>query len=226
MKKKLFLAVIMAVAMMICAAVSVSAAAVAKIGDQEFDSMGAAIPAANAQYNSQPDPKKPVVIEMINNTTVYNPQTVTGDIVIQGEYTILDKTGPGVLFDIQNGAKLTLKGGLTIDGNNAWTFDDDKFETDLENGNTLSSDGNPLFIYGESADPATSTIGTFALFMVNGELFVENTTIQNYYCALNSGGSCVFYEAEDPSYACMDEDTEAVYRVEGEDYILCRIISE
>lgn len=42
----------------------------------------------------------------------------------------------------------------------------------------------------------------------------------------SSCGSCVFYEAEDPFYACMDEDTEAVYRVDGEDYVLCRIISE
>ena len=32
----------------------------------------------------------------------------------------------------------------------------------------------------------------------------------------SSCGTCVFYEAEDPSYALLDEDTEAVYVMDGE----------
>ncbi len=42
----------------------------------------------------------------------------------------------------------------------------------------------------------------------------------------SSCGSCVFYEGAHPAYDCLDKDTEAVYRVEGEAYILCKLISE
>ena len=42
----------------------------------------------------------------------------------------------------------------------------------------------------------------------------------------SSCGSCVFYDSEDPAYSCLDSDTEAVYRVTGEEYVLCKVISE
>lgn len=32
----------------------------------------------------------------------------------------------------------------------------------------------------------------------------------------SSCGTCVFYEAEEPSYALLDEDTEAVYAMDGD----------
>lgn len=32
----------------------------------------------------------------------------------------------------------------------------------------------------------------------------------------SSCGTCVFYEAADPSYSLLDEDTEAVYVMDGE----------
>jgi len=36
----------------------------------------------------------------------------------------------------------------------------------------------------------------------------------------SSCGTCVFYEGEDPMLSCMDADVEAVYRQEGEAYVL------
>lgn len=42
----------------------------------------------------------------------------------------------------------------------------------------------------------------------------------------SSCGTCVRYEAPSPAYECMDRDTQAVYRMEGDRYILCRMISE
>lgn len=36
----------------------------------------------------------------------------------------------------------------------------------------------------------------------------------------SSCGTCVFYQGEDPRLDAMDRDVEAVYRRDGEDYVL------
>ena len=36
----------------------------------------------------------------------------------------------------------------------------------------------------------------------------------------SSCGTCVFYQGEDPRLEAMDRDVEAVYRRDGEDYVL------
>ena len=36
----------------------------------------------------------------------------------------------------------------------------------------------------------------------------------------SSCGTCVFYQGEDPRLESMDRDVEAVYRLDGEDYVL------
>ncbi len=38
----------------------------------------------------------------------------------------------------------------------------------------------------------------------------------------SSCGTCVFYEAEDSCLDCLDEDTEAVYRIKGDTYEMIR----
>lgn len=38
----------------------------------------------------------------------------------------------------------------------------------------------------------------------------------------SSCGTCVFFSAEDPGYDKLDQDTEAVYRLEGSEAVLLR----
>lgn len=170
MKKKLFLAVIMAVAMMICAAVSVSAAAVAKIGDQEFPNMGAAIAKANELHLANGEP---VTITMVANTTMYGQQNINGNVTITGNYTIT-RGADVTLFSIGNpDASLTLDGGVILDGGNNWTFLNDDFNAHLE---TAPNAGGSY-----SQAEVGGLVATKPLIGCAGNLVIKNATIQNNY---------------------------------------------
>lgn len=104
--------------------------------------------------------------------------TITGNITINGEYTITRADSyPGTLFAVNPNASLTLDGGLTIDGNNEWTFDKEAYNADLEAMTQITSDyANKYLTPAENGPVATAYMMT-----VNGTLNLNDVTIKNHY---------------------------------------------
>lgn len=127
--------------------------AVAKIGDLPYNTLSAAVAAANAMDGA-------TIITLISDIYLVEKLTISGNVIISGAYTI-NRTAPcvGTLIDINIGGTLTLDGGLIIDGGNKWTIDENEIITP-EDGKIISEG-----------------------FMIvnNGTLNVLNATLQNQY---------------------------------------------
>ena len=85
----------------------------------------------------------------------------------------------GTLFSVGSGATLTIDGGLTIDGDNEWTFDDENFFNDMKTG----SSKHPYATLQEGAPVAANY-----MFNVYGHVNMNNATIQN-----NCSSTYLFY---------------------------------
>ena len=84
-----------------------------------------------------------IVIILGNNVTIGEKLTVPAskNVTIKGAYTITrDAAYTGTLFEVAAGATLTLDGGLVIDGNNNWGFNETQYDADLENMTQICTD--------------------------------------------------------------------------------------
>ncbi len=106
--------------------------------------------------------------------------SITGDVTIIGDYTISRGEYAGTLFKVPAGASLTLDGGLTIDGNNNWTFNEELYNHNLMN-MVRGTNWNDYITPEENG-----TVANAAMFMVNGTVNAKDMSIKNTY-SLNSG---------------------------------------
>lgn len=106
--------------------------------------------------------------------------TITGDITIIGEYVISRGEYTGTLFKVPAGSVLTLD-GITIDGNNNWTFLEDEFRKAAADGIRTSNADAKYLVLEEGAPVATGFMIT-----VNGKVVLDGgTVIKNHAgCAL------------------------------------------
>ena len=120
-------------------------------------------------------------IEMTEKVTVMKSITIKGNNTIsRGSYT-------GSLFEVKSGATLTLDGGLVIDGNNNWGFDETQYNTDLENMTQVSRDDDTVpgekgvinrYFTPESGKPTASA---FMIITTGGTVNLNDVTIKNNY---------------------------------------------
>ena len=98
---------------------------VAQVGETIYGTLKDAVAAANAIEGG-------ATVIMLANTELGEMLTISGNVTIEGEYTITRAdTYTGTLFEVAAGATLTLDGGLTIDGGNHWTMDMETYNADL-----------------------------------------------------------------------------------------------
>ena len=153
---------------------SSSAPAIAQIGDVKYATLKDVVAAANATEGG-------AVVNLYNNVTLGEKLTITGDVTITGAYTITRADNyTGTLFTVNNGATLTLDGGLVIDGANEWTLNEELYNKALN-----------LEVSGVTwADLITSEEGapnaTAPMFKVTGSVVANNVTIQNNYSSKDS----------------------------------------
>ena len=147
---------------------------VASMGRSLYLSLADAISAAN-----ECDGGTEVVL--LKDITLSEKLTVTGDITISGDYTITrayDYTG--TLFEVKEGASLTLDGGLVIDGANNWTLNKELYNKAL-NLEVTGVTWSELITSEENAPEATAP-----MFKVTGSVVAKNVTIQNNYSSKSS----------------------------------------
>ena len=107
--------------------------------------------------------------------------TVKGNVVITGAHTIFRGAYTGTMFTVPADASLALD-GITIDGDNNWTFDEETFKNDAIAGKTVNGDNTNYHTLEEGAPVATAS-----MFVVNGSVVMDNgATIQN------NAGAAVF----------------------------------
>ena len=151
------------------------ASMVCKIGNVQFDSLSAAISAANATEGG-------ATIELTDDITLSGKLTITGNVTISGEHTMTRAdTYTGNLFTVNKDASLTLTGGLVIDGGNDWTFLKEKYFEDLDKGKAVSNGTVSYTSYESNAPVANDT-----MIIANGDVTLHSATIQN------NAGSGVF----------------------------------
>ena len=144
-------------------------ACIAKIGDTSYETLAAAVDAANADTTTE----GAVVIELVADTTFDASLTVSRDITISGEYTVTREYS-GAFATVSAGATLTLK-DLTIDGDNNWVFDEEAYRAIVESGERVSNGSVKYTTYEEGAPIADKTLIT-----VNGKVVMEGSTIKNH----------------------------------------------
>ena len=143
--------------------------AVAKIGDVTYDTLAAAVTAANAISDG-------AVIELISDIELAQNLNITKNVTITGPYTINRTTAyVKTLFTVKSGATLTLDGGLTLDCGNEWTFDMEAYEEAVTTGTRIED------IYTILASEEGGVVATAVVFSVTGTLNLNDVTIQNHY---------------------------------------------
>lgn len=102
--------------------------------------------------------------------------TVSKDTTITGPYSIIRSDAyPGTLFTVAVGAKLTLDGGVTIDGGNEWVFHEAEYRATLESGKRVNNSEVCYTTYETGAPVAAGVV-----FNINGELELKNATVENH----------------------------------------------
>ena len=101
--------------------------------------------------------------------------TIQKDTTIDGnDYAIVRGSYTGTFFTVAAEATLTLD-GVTIDGNNDWTFLKDEFEADAKDGVRAPNSSAKYAVYEEGAP-----VGNNTMIVVNGEVILDGgTTIKN-----------------------------------------------
>ena len=143
--------------------------AVAKIGDTTYDTLSAAITAANATSGS-------VIIDLIDNIVLASNLTIQNNITIQGNYTMSRTTSYiGTLFTIKANKVLTLDGGIVLECGNNWTMDMEIYNNALYSAIQLSS-------YTDFFTPEDGGVSVTApVFNTTGTLNLNNITIRNHF---------------------------------------------
>ncbi len=155
---------------------------VAKVGDDKFDTLAAAVATANEIEGG-------ATVELLANVTLGEKLTISSNVTISGEHTITRANDyTGTLFAVDAGATLTLDGGLTIDGANEWTLNEELYNKGLKR-EVTGITWAELITSEENAPNATA-----AMFVVNGAVVANDVTIQNNYSTKdsNSGDGGVF----------------------------------
>ena len=162
---------------------------VALVGEIPYTTLKAAVAAANATEGG-------ATIELLDNITLSEKLTITGNVAIKGAYTItrasdnvettkVNEAYTGTMVTVNAGAKLVLN-GVVIDGGNNWYYDEEAFKnaaltnTNVPKGSTI----HPVTL------EAGAPVATAAVFAVNGTLeLTGGATVQN-----NAGASifCVY----------------------------------
>ena len=173
---------VMLVAMMVVGSVVAFAEesnSVARVGENEYTSLKAAINAANTMDNAN--------VVLLKDVTLSEKLTIKKNMTISGEHTIT--RGANVtLFAVDKNVTLTLDGGVVIDGGNNWTFDSESYYADLaadkkhENVSSVT--------YATSAEGGI-VAGTQLIYLnATGATVVMNkATIQNIYASNHNNGA-------------------------------------
>lgn len=149
---------------------------VAVIGETPYTDLKTAVGDANSASGEDT-----VTIVLVDDVYPDKKMEVTGNIVITGNSVIYRNASYlNTLFDVKAGATLTLD-GITIDGNNNWTFLEDEFRQAAADGIRTSNADVKYLVLEEGAPVATGTMIT-----VNGKVVLDGgTVIKNHVgCAL------------------------------------------
>ena len=145
---------------------------VAKIGNNYYDTLADAVAAANAAGTA--------TIQLVNDVTLGEKLTISGNVTISGAYTITRADNyTGTLFTVNSGATLTLDGDLVIDGGNEWIFNEDAYNTDLNDPDNKHQDSGK-YVTPEADAPVA---GAYMITTTGGTVNLNNVTIQNNYSA-------------------------------------------
>ena len=163
---------------------------VAKIGDTNFETLKAAVTAAN-------DSETGATIDIISDFYLTEKLTISKNITIQGEHTLTrGESYIGTFFVVNSGVTLTLDGGLVIDGNNNWELDKELYNKIVSGEESYAGVTWSDLITSEEGKPNMGVgINNGApMFVVNGAVIVNNVTIQNSYASggSNGGGFGIF----------------------------------
>ena len=158
---------------------------VAQVGTTYYKTLAEAIAAANEVDGG-------ATVTLLADVTLDAKLTISGNVTISGEYTITRAdTYTGTLFAVNAGATLTLDGGLVIDGNNNYAFNEDLYNADLEAMVSIPKTDAEKYFTPEDGKPVATaymivlTQGTSA-DAFGGTVNLNNVTIQNNY-SVNSG---------------------------------------
>lgn len=146
-----------------------SAPAAATIDDAKYSTLAQAVAAANTVEGG-------ATVTLLQNVTLGEKLAISGDVTISGEHKITradDYTG--TLFTVNEGATLTLDGGLVVDGANNWTLNTELYDKALKR-EVTGVTWEDLITSEEGAPNATAP-----MFKVTGSVVAKNVTIQNNY---------------------------------------------
>ena len=132
-------------------------------------------------------------IELSGNIVLDEKLTINKNVTISGGGITRADSYTGTLFEVQSGATLTLDGGLVIDGGNNWTFNKTQYESDLNNQISVETGFNS-YVTAEVGAP----IATAAMFKVQGDVVLNNATIQNH---MGNANQRLFYLNDTSSLA-------------------------
>ena len=113
-----------------------------------------------------------------------NAITVEGYVVIdgQGQYTLTRSSSyTGTFFKVASSSSLTLQ-NVTIDGNNNWTFDEDKYQADLAAMQSVP-EANNTYVQPQSGAPMATA---YMITSTGGTILLDNVAIKNN-CSTSSG---------------------------------------
>ena len=152
---------------------------VACIGTQGYESLSAAVAAANASESG-------AIITLLANTSLAKKLDIKKNVTIEGAYTITRATA-GTMFAVAKNATLTLDGGVVIDGGNNWTFDSTGFYGDMAAGLTLSTGAKSS--YTTSAEGGILATSQMITISDKGTVVMNNATIQNSWADNHNTGA-------------------------------------
>ena len=183
---------------------------VAQIGEQGYNSLSEAITVANESTD-------PVVINLLQDTTLGELLTINKHVTITGAYTIKRATDlpettsvnedyKGMLFKVSAEATLVLDGGVIIDGGNDWIFKEDDFFNAVEdtklfyktygdpNSPEYDPDKKPTLYSGLAFVTTNGVTSSDHMINVFGNMIVNHATIKNHLANvgainLNTGSS-------------------------------------
>ena len=155
--------------------------AVAKIGELAYDTLSAAITAANAMENG-------ATITLTSDIEFNAALTISKNITLEGYHTITRASNYTKTFmTISSGVTFTLK-NVTIDSNHDWSFDMDRYNEYADNG--IRTSDSTIFVTVEEGAPKSSAY----MFVVKGNMIIDDgVIIQNNYgtglFSVSSGGT-------------------------------------
>ena len=158
---------------------------VAAIGDTEYATLAAAIDAAESG----------ATVTLLKDVTLSQKLTIKNDVTIEGAHTITRGDAyTGTLFVVNKGASLTLK-GITVDGNNNWTFLEEEYQAAVKSGKKVSESAVRYTVYEEGAPVANKNQ---SVVTANGNVTLDGATFKNHV------GSTLFYVASDVTLTMND----------------------